>query len=383
MCQACAHSTRSAEISTRIHGVTARDVFDAPTFDRVAPALLKLLDGRVIVGHNVSFDLRFLAAELEREGYEVPEFVAIDTLQVAKSLLRRNPPQSFKLHDLTAHLGFGIVDVLRHIGLDDRPEHSALGDAAVTAYLLSHLVQLSEAAPFWQSQLDRAEAVRWPEYVPGEVDAKRRGDATRDEPTPAPKRESGAVSVGAVLQALGAEPPRVASTSDYARLLKDSLVDRILEPSEVDALVAAAQRLGLDSATLGSLHRGHFDDVVRAAWADGVVTDEERVDVVRLSQLLGIDDDTLNAALSEGSAPTSAVTTVEARSILAEPGLVIVLTGNMSVPRDLLEAEIVSLGHVLGRGVTKKTSLVIAADPYTQSGKAQKARSYGIEVLGE
>ena len=31
---------------TRVHGVTARDVFDAPTFDEVAPALLEKLEGR-------------------------------------------------------------------------------------------------------------------------------------------------------------------------------------------------------------------------------------------------------------------------------------------------------------------------------------------------
>ena len=55
----------------------------------------------------------------------------------------------------------------------------------------------------------------------------------------------------------------------------------------------------------------------------------------------------------------------------------------MSAPRAELEEKILSLGFIVGKNVTKKTSLVIAADPYTQSGKARKARDYGIAVLGE
>src|SRR6218665_3448663 len=100
---------------TRVHGITARDVLDAPTFDRVAPGLLDMLDGRVIVGHNISFDLRFLVAELEREGYIVPDFVAIDTLQVARTLLKSSPPPSYKLHDLAGHLGYDIAELFDYV----------------------------------------------------------------------------------------------------------------------------------------------------------------------------------------------------------------------------------------------------------------------------
>ena len=64
-------------------------------------------------------------------------------------------------------------------------------------------------------------------------------------------------------------------------------------------------------------------------------------------------------------------------------GSILVLTGEMSVERSLAEARILALGFLLGANVTKKTALVIAADPYTQSGKAKKARAYGIPVVGE
>jgi len=364
---------------THIHGVTARDVFDAPTFDRVAPSLLEILEGRVIVGHNVAFDLRFLAAELERDGYEIPDFVAIDTLQVAKSLLSRDDLPTFQLHDIAAHLGFGIDDVLEHAGLSDRPEHSALGDALVTAYVFARLVEMSAGSAFWDSHLERAAELIWPEYVPVAVEAKRRGEASGVSKLSSQSPAS--LSVGAVFKALGAEGPGGHATSEYARLLDESLADRILDAAEIDVLVSTARVLRLDNATLGSLHRGHFDRVVTAAWSDGSLYPEERADIVRLAELLGIDDHSLRAALQEE--PEDGGLSSEPAYAAIAAGSLIVLTGDMSAPRAELEEKILSLGFIVGKNVTKKTSLVIAADPYTQSGKARKARDYGIAVLGE
>jgi len=44
---------------TRIHGIRAADVLQAPSFAQAAATLWQLLAGRVIVGHNVPFDARF------------------------------------------------------------------------------------------------------------------------------------------------------------------------------------------------------------------------------------------------------------------------------------------------------------------------------------
>ena len=388
---------------TRVHGITAKDVFDAPTFDQVAPALLKMLDGRVIVGHNVSFDLRFLTAELEREGYEVPDYVAIDTMQVARTLFRQEPPASFKLHDLSGHMGFDIESVFEHAGLEQRPEHSAFGDALVTAFVLSRLEQKSAGSNFWRSHLDSAALTKWPEYYPVEVEAKRRGDETRESsrPTGQMTKTSGR-SIADVLQALGADAPTPSVTSHYSSLLDGALADRVLDTDEVDALVQKATDLGLDSVTLGSLHRGHFDGVIREAWSDGVLTEEERADILILAELLGIDDDSLKSALqgdnfrsriplagvgqpalSSNSEPSPAMENQADGIGALGVGGVVVLTGEMTIERNQVEARILALGFAVGANVTKKTVLVIAADPYTQSGKAKKARAYGIPVLGQ
>jgi DNA polymerase-3 subunit epsilon len=54
----------------------------------------------------------------------------------------------------------------------------------------------------------------------------------------------------------------------------------------------------------------------------------------------------------------------------------------MTVPRDVLEREATSMGLVVG-GLTKRTKLLVAADPDSLSGKAKKARDYGVAIVSE
>lgn len=51
-----------------VHGIYDRDVVDAPRFESIAHHLLRTLSGCVLAAYNVSFDLRFLEAELSRLG---------------------------------------------------------------------------------------------------------------------------------------------------------------------------------------------------------------------------------------------------------------------------------------------------------------------------
>jgi DNA polymerase-3 subunit epsilon len=54
--------------ATGIHGITDRDVADAPRFREVAGELVAALSDSVVAAHNVYFDLRFLEFELGRLG---------------------------------------------------------------------------------------------------------------------------------------------------------------------------------------------------------------------------------------------------------------------------------------------------------------------------
>jgi DNA polymerase-3 subunit epsilon len=66
---------------TRLHGITAADVTNAPIFAVAAATLWELLSGRVLVAHNARFDARFLDAEFTRCGTRLPPPPLMCTMQ--------------------------------------------------------------------------------------------------------------------------------------------------------------------------------------------------------------------------------------------------------------------------------------------------------------
>lgn len=58
------------------------------------------------------------------------------------------------------------------------------------------------------------------------------------------------------------------------------------------------------------------------------------------------------------------------------------MSREMNRERDEWVSTICAAGLASG-GVTKSTRLLVAADPDSKSGKAAKARQYGIPVVGE
>src|SRR3970040_13205 len=71
---------------THIHKIAARDILGAPRFQEVAGDVLTRLRSAVVVGHNVRFDISFIAAECARIGCQLPEVPTICTLRLASEL---------------------------------------------------------------------------------------------------------------------------------------------------------------------------------------------------------------------------------------------------------------------------------------------------------
>lgn len=68
------------------HGLTAPMLEGAPAFGELIPQLLRALDGRLVVGHNVAFDLAFLRAECRRWGTDLPVLPHVCTARLAALL---------------------------------------------------------------------------------------------------------------------------------------------------------------------------------------------------------------------------------------------------------------------------------------------------------
>lgn len=110
-------------------GITESMVAPAPTIDSVLPALAEFVGNAVVVGHNVRFDLGFLAAGLERLGYAPLNNRSIDTLALGRRLLTGEVPD--------CRLG----TIARHLRTDTDPTHRALADALATADVLHRLLE--------------------------------------------------------------------------------------------------------------------------------------------------------------------------------------------------------------------------------------------------
>jgi len=120
---------RIPDASSKVHGIVDGDVRGAGVFEDHLDSMVDLMDGAVIVGHNViAFDWRFLEMECMRVGREVPRPLAIiDTLVVARSF---GVPGSHNLGSLCERFGIGLGR-----------SHSADADAGATLLLLWKLMR--------------------------------------------------------------------------------------------------------------------------------------------------------------------------------------------------------------------------------------------------
>lgn len=166
---------------------------------------------------------------------------------------------------------------------------------------------------------------------------------------------------------------------EYLALLDRCLLDREISAHEEEALLALANELGIGRVTAQHLNDLYFDDLVSVAWADGVLTDEELDDLALVAVLLHVDEERLAEATEPREITRASVT----QHFVLQPGDLVVLTGEMVRPRNDWHRELTERGYVPHGAVTKKVRLLVAADPDSLSGKARKARDYGITIVNE
>ncbi|MFE7188897.1 exonuclease domain-containing protein [Kitasatospora sp. NPDC057541] len=166
---------------THVHRIAQEDVEGAPRFREIAPRLLELLAGRVLVGHHVTCDHAFLDREFARIGVPLPPVPLLCTMRLARAHL----PQAG---------GFGLAACVEAAGLGAFAAHTALGDARATAGLLRHCLAAPSCPPGdWTEPLRQAARVPWPRL--GRARSRPSGepvplvprDPARPAPVPAPR----------------------------------------------------------------------------------------------------------------------------------------------------------------------------------------------------
>ncbi len=110
-------------------GITHAMVVEAPPIEQAFPSLLEFVGDAIVVGHNVRFDLSFLNAAAERLGYGRMANRSIDTVALARRLLR-SEVRNLKLSTLAGYFRSPV-----------QPSHRALDDAKATAHVLWGLLE--------------------------------------------------------------------------------------------------------------------------------------------------------------------------------------------------------------------------------------------------
>ena len=344
--------------ATEIHGLSAADVYAAPTFDQIAGELSSLLQGRVPVAHNLAFDAPFLAAEFERVGYAVPLSTTsgLCTMRLASCYL----PASRRTLEACCD----------SIGCPVECAHAALDDARATARLLAHYMR-TDGAFFdsWRDIIHAAQTSEWPPVPSVQVTRVSRATVRvgRDEH---------------FLGRLAFHAPRTEmhpEANSYLSLLDRVLLDRQISRHEEDELVSAAEMMGFSRQDAATLHLLYLRALGKLALEDGVITPDERADLQLVAGMLGLISDDVDAAL-DPSALTEADGCTVGRFL--KPGDAVVFTGEAPyVERPELEYQARTLGLRVTGAVSGRTCLVVAADPDSISGKARKARDLGIPIV--
>ncbi|HVS60414.1 MAG TPA: 3'-5' exonuclease [Gemmatimonadaceae bacterium] len=112
---------------TQLTNITWDMVKDAPTFDRVASEVLRVLEGNVFVAHNAMFDWRFVTSEVSRSTGRKLQGRRLCTVKIARKVLPQLPRRS-------------LDHVARYYGVEIHGRHRAAGDALATAKCLLRML---------------------------------------------------------------------------------------------------------------------------------------------------------------------------------------------------------------------------------------------------
>lgn len=357
---------------TDIHGIRASDLVHAPVFEEIAGDIGARLEGAILVGHNLRFDVAFLHAEYTRLGVEMPPLPGLCTLHLAYKLLPEAPSRN---------LGMCCYQ----LGVRHDEEHVAIADARATAAIARLFLDMARGAGL--TSLDDLgckcttfPGERWMPFQPSGRSLPRAAAAQRA------KEERSYLA--RLVESMLADDAPDARSAEYMSLLDRALEDRRVLAAEADALVKAATQLELSRAEVQVAHRTYLAGLVAEAMSDSLITPAERSDLELVAELLGLSAAALDALLSGPPATVMPRTPGAGASELV--GKSVCFTGELTalyqgarITRTMAEGLAVQAGLQVLPRVTKKLDILVVADADTMSLKAQAALRNGTRILAQ
>lgn len=319
------------EDAVRVHKISAEDVQLAPTFSEVAEEVARLVDRRVVVGHNfpnydkIVLNRAFQAAQIPFEIERIFDTRSIDHRSLEKIA-----------HDL---------------GMDTSKMHSAIQDARACL----RLIQSNDINPH--------EMAKGMLHVAPKFDHKTVRTVSRFQ--------AGMSGSSYELKPISRidELSHVEPETVYLHLLDEVLENMDLSDTDWDRLDDFAEKHGIKRSKREELHLEYLSQMQAAALRDHIVSERELSVIEKVAELLDVP---LNIDIT----PESGEVTLSEESIIVSTGSV-TLNGQKW---DKIELERLIRSHNFqwASQVTKKTSLLICQEVYATTGNATKAKKYGI-----
>lgn len=328
--------------NSNIHGITPELVSLAPSFTEINSELSRIINGTILVAHNLSFDKRMLEQEFSRLKKEIDFGTGFCTLQATKLKLELACEQ------------YGITNI---------SAHRALTDARATALIFMKV--FDEDMVFGEGLT--------PILVKYESQTKSRPLLSRAAMSQ--EHKPGQQSLRRIIHNLGPLQETGPDLS-YLDALSSVMSDFEISSDEMKHLNDWAQTLGITSNKQSELHNAFLRQIIAVAERDNYISETEKTLIKRAAKTLGLDYAQPN--------PAEQINT----KALLRPGMRVCFTGTAigkngkELPRETLESYATGNNLIPVSSVTKKTcDLLVAADESSMSGKAKKARDYGIPVI--
>ncbi len=113
----------------KVHHLSDEMLSKAPPLVEIFPLFLRFIEGTIIVGHNVGFDLSFLIPQAKNFGFDFSATPILDTLQLARKFM------SNRLN------GFSLEKIAEQLKIPSAQHHRALNDAETTAQFLNIILK--------------------------------------------------------------------------------------------------------------------------------------------------------------------------------------------------------------------------------------------------
>lgn len=345
---------------THIHKISAGMVYEAPKFEDIAGNIIQYLAGKHLVGHNISYDYRFLRHEFKRLNVDIPEPRMSCTLNLSRKVEPDLPCRK-------------LESLCQYFNIPHEDKHSAFSDCYATAMLFQTLLRKRQM----EALKDNSD---WSEFCSdlpvNNIQYRRKHYEKRERSD----------YISHLIERLPNSSFCEVESFEYLNLLDNILADRRITSQESETLFNIASIHDLSKKAVISLHNTYLRSLIKVALLDGIITEAEMKDIRDVADILNICSEDLDKTidLCKNNLPK--------REFAGKgyQGKSVCFTGTLSASANgrLLtreQAQSIALEHglIIRSGVTKDLDFLVAADPDSLSGKAKKARQYNIKVIAE